>query len=56
MNKIACPFPEYVFNIAFRTPQVIQERTEELKKRAEERKKIPTAPEDQDIKAFGNKI
>jgi hypothetical protein len=56
MNKIACQFPEYIFNTTFRKPQVIQERTEELKKRAEERKKIPTVPEDQDINAFGNTI
>lgn len=35
--------------------KVIQERREELKKRAEERKKVPTVPEDQDINAFGYK-
>jgi hypothetical protein len=35
---------------------VIQERKEELKKRAEERKKVPRATEDQDINAYGNDI
>jgi len=45
-----------MFNITFRKPQVIQERREELKKRAEERKKVPTVPENQDINAFGKKM
>jgi len=45
-----------IFNITFRKPQVIQERREELKKRAEERKKVLKVPEDQDINAFGNMI
>jgi hypothetical protein len=40
--------------ITFRKPQVIQERREELKKRAEKRKEVPTIPEDQDTDAFGN--
>lgn len=35
--------------------KVIQERTEELKKRAEQKKKFPTVPEDQDMNAFGYK-
>ena len=43
-----------MFHMTFRKPQVIQERREELKKRAEERKKMATVPEDRDISAFGN--
>jgi hypothetical protein len=40
----------------FQKPQVIQERTEELKKRTEQKKKSPTVPEDGDVNAFGNTI